>query len=177
VLHSTESHDRKGLDDVLGVEAFLERQTPYEIHLIVDAEGNTAAALDARGHVAQNRFDHCPPVHDHAFGIEMIGFAKFDAVDWWAREPQLRKVARWLAYFHAHFGVQLIGDTSATSTTAAMRNGVVMHRQVSKRFGKTDHTDPGVFPLNFVLDLSATYYKFGWRSGGLLVKARDEGAG
>jgi N-acetyl-anhydromuramyl-L-alanine amidase AmpD len=166
VLHTTESHDAPGLADVKGVAGFLDRHSQdLAIHLIVDEEGNSAAFLERAGkdggHLAPVKFFHAGGVNGYSIGIEQIGFAKTPLAGWWRRPKQLLKVARWLAYCHAHFGIPLVHSTT---------HGVCRHVDVS---GPGGHWDPGPgYPFRFVLTLARACAKFGWTSGGVLAARR-----
>lgn len=162
VLHTTESHDRPGLADIDGVAAYLDRHPQdLAVHLIVDKDGNSGAVLTVNGNVAPVVFYHAGGVNGEAFGIEQIGTASTTRAGWWLRPKQLVKVARWLAYFKAAYGIPLEHSTT---------HGVCRHVDVS---GKGGHWDPGPgYPFRFVLTLARTYYRFGWTSGGMLVEKR-----
>lgn len=161
VIHTTESNDYAGLKDVDAVANYLARSTPYGIHVIVDAEGLSGAYLDATGQVPPVKFSHAGSVNDRAFGIELVAYARFKLDTWWLRPKQLTKAARWLAYFHAKYGIPLKYSTA---------HGVCRHSDVS---GPGGHWDPGPgFPFNFLLVLARAYNKFGWTSAGPLVAKR-----
>lgn len=160
VIHTTESPDYAGLRDVDAVANYLARSTPYGIHVIVDGEGLSGAYLRG-GHVPPVKFSHAGSVNDRAFGIELVAFARFKLDTWWLRPKQLVKTARWLAYFHAKYGIPLQHSTT---------HGVCRHVDVS---GPGGHWDPGPgFPFRFLLTLARTYNKFGWTSAGPLVAKR-----
>lgn len=134
VLHSTESHDQAGINDVVGVLKFLEN-TPDKlgIHFVVDKEGNIG-----QGATCLAIAYHCGGHNTGSIGIEMIGFARFSATQWYKRRKQLQKVAELLAWLHTRFGIEL-----------RYKKGVFLHRNLS---GPGGHWDPGYgFPTRRVL--------------------------
>lgn len=134
VLHSTESHDQKGISDVVGVLKFLEATADeLGIHFVVDLEGNIG-----QGATCNKIAYHCGGHNTGSIGIEMIGFAKFSALQWYKRKKQLMRVAELLAWLHQRFDIPLTHKT-----------GVFLHRDLS---GPGGHWDPGYgFPTRRVL--------------------------
>ncbi len=135
VLHSTESHDRPGNSDIIGVLSYLER-TPDKlgIHFVVDKEGRVG-----QGASVLRMCYHAAGANANSVGIEMIGFARFTVKTWYQRRRQLKKVALLLAYLSVRFDIPLVHN---------VQHGVCLHRDIPQG----GHWDPGYgFPLRRVL--------------------------
>lgn len=125
VVHATESHDRDGASDLIGVAMYLEntKNKPgmgvgLGVHRIIDEEGMIART--AKVHAPGNMVYHAPGANSTHLGIELIGFARFDLAKWLSRRKQLRALAWELAYlsqrldfplrYNKHWGVSLHRD-------------------------------------------------------------------
>jgi N-acetyl-anhydromuramyl-L-alanine amidase AmpD len=135
ILHSTESHDRAGNADIIGVLKYLEGTSDgLGIHFVVDREGRVG-----QGASVLRLCYHARGANTDSVGIEMIGFAKFSVKTWYRRRRQLKKVARLLAYLSIRFDIPLKRSTT---------HGVCLHRD----FPAGGHWDPGYgFPTRRVL--------------------------
>lgn len=148
VLHSTESHDRPGNQDIAGVLRFLEKtEDALGIHFVVDKEG--LVGIGAR---INTLVYHARGVNSIAVGIEQIGFAH--STEWRRgdRLKQLERVAKILAYLSKELGIPLTHSTN---------HGVCRHLDLPKG----GHTDPGSkkeYPFFYVLKLAKEYRACGW---------------
>lgn len=146
VLHSTESHDRPGTEDVEAVLKYLE-DTPEAlgVHFVTDKEGNLG-----QGARINQLVYHAKGANSISVGIEQIGFAHHTHWNRIDRTPQIEKVAKTLAYISKERGIPLRHSTT---------HGVALHRD----FPLGHHTDPGEsYPLSRVLRLARRFKKTGW---------------
>lgn len=140
VIHSTESHDRYGLTDVVGVLRYLEEhEDELGVHFVIDKDGN----IGRGGYIhARNLMYHCKGANDFSVGIELVGFARFTLTAWLTRRRQLRALAWLMAWLSQELNIPL-----RTSTA----RGVALHRD----FPAGGHTDPGrFFPRRRVLRMA-----------------------
>ena len=83
-----------------------------------------------------------PGANSDGLHIEICGYAKWDTGQWRGHEPMLRrsafKVAKWCWLYE--IPVRWLSDRQLANGTA---RGLTQHRQVSKVFKRSDHTDPG----------------------------------
>lgn len=153
VLHDTESYDYAGVADLWQVANFW-RSSGYGAHLTIDGDGNTALNIN-EGEIAWQVAGR----NTGSIGIEQIGFGKWTRAEWMKREPQLHKVAKWLAYWSDRFHIPLVANDSFGVTTHA-RQSAYCHRTGEC---SSDHTDPGYgYPFGYVLALAKQYKQNGW---------------
>ncbi len=144
VLHDTEGANIKGVADLVGLGGWFDNPAAQaSAHIAVDAEGNTGRYV-ADGRKAW----HCASFNSMSLGIEQVGFATQKA---WP-EPQLRKVAKWIAYWSREYGIPITHSTS---------RGVCCHSDLGVAGG--GHHDPGpAYPFAHVLKLARQYAERGW---------------
>lgn len=156
VLHQTISGDAPGISDIVGVGNYL-KHVGYAIHMIVDAEGNSAAVSPAH---ETDIYYHCQDFNSNSIGIEQVSFKKGIAGYWWTRLKQLNKVARWIAYLSKAHNIPIQWDQHLT-----LGAGVVGHYDVTvaKKIygGHTDCQYPD-YPMKTVIRLATAYRKLGW---------------
>ena len=70
VLHQTISGDAPGISDIVGVADYL-KHVGYAIHMIVDADGNSAAVTPAH---ETDIYYHCQNFNTNSIGIEQVSF-------------------------------------------------------------------------------------------------------
>lgn len=150
VWHSTECGDSPGIQELQAVVNFWKNQgLGYGAQLMIDKDGNTA--------VCANPDQITWAVENHntgTYSVELVGYAKFGKLTWFTRLPQLRELAKWMAWLNKQYGIPLTLNVNA---------GWSRHLDQSKAFGGT-HTDPGTgFPRGFVLTLARRYRKNGWK--------------
>ena len=155
VLHSTESHDRSGASDLEGVLSWFDNpKAQASSHIIIDAEGLTARAVD----------DHkkawtCAQFNSRSVNVEQIGWSRFSRSRWLLRDPQLKATARWIAYWSRKYEIPIV--RGAVKGALVTRPGVVLHSDLGDAGG--NHGDPGPgYPLNRVLRWARFYRKAGW---------------
>lgn len=129
-IHSTESHDTKGLSDVKGVLTYL-RNTPDNlgVHFCIDAEGH----LGQGGYSSWLMYG-AAGANTNTLHCELIGMAKFTSIRWMWRHRQLEELSRLMAYAHYQFGIPL---------KWRVERGFFTHLMASRYYGSSDHWDPG----------------------------------
>lgn len=148
VLHSTESHDRPGTNDITAVLRYLENHPQaLGIHYVIDKEAHVG-----RGALHHQMVYHAKGANSISIGIEQIGFAH--STEWKSKDriKQLDGVAKLLAYISKVEGIPLTRSTT---------HGVAAHRD----FPQGGHTDPGSeseYPMGYVIRLARQYRKEGW---------------
>jgi hypothetical protein len=151
VLHTTESHDRDGLSDLQGVVAWFDNPNAQaSSHLIIDAEGNTARCVPD-----DRKAWTCFRYNPSTLNIELIAWASTPRWRWLKRRRQLRKTAKWIAYWSVRHGLPI---QRAWPDTAPYfkRRGVTTHAALGVDGG--NHVDPGEgFPFDRVLRLAREY--------------------
>ena len=154
VLHQTISPDAKGLSDIESVGHYLDT-VGYGIHVINDAEGNSAAVPPEQETAI---FYHCQGANETSIGIEQVSYKTGDPRYWWKRGRQLHKTARWIAYLSKRHAIPIRYDPSAT-------RGVCGHADVTRAHGiPGGHTDcqyPN-YPTKWVVRQALIYRKVGW---------------
>lgn len=146
VLHSTESDNRPGPDDLKALaDYFAAPSTQASSHVLTDADGNSARCVpDSEKAWTQAYFN------PWCLSVEQIGRASQGA---WAEE-ELRETARWLAKWSRDFDVPLVRGEVSGSTIA--RAGVVTHKQLGSLGG--GHSDPGdAYPVDRVIEMAKAY--------------------
>ena len=140
ILHDTESHDWKGIRDIVGVAEYWHNSgNGFGAHVIVDAEGNAGWC------VSSDRIAwHCARANTGSLGIEQIGFARFSRPMWMGRKKQLDRVAKIIAQWSMEYDIPLKIDVEMGISTHAMQT------KYKNVYG--GHTDPGFgYPLYYVL--------------------------
>lgn len=138
VLHTTEGHNRPGLEDLRGLGSWFDSpRAQASSHVGNDAEGN-----DAR-YVADERKAWTQGVENpKCLSIEQIGFASQSREDWLKLEKQLRNTAEWIAYWSKKHDIPI---------TKSTQHGVCQHTD----FPSQTHTDCGDgYPIDHVLKLA-----------------------
>lgn len=162
VLHDTESHDEKGINDISGVVNFwLRGPDKLGAHFIVDSEGNIGQC----GEPTELMF-HTLDANTGSVGIEQIGFASFTKQAWASRPDQLMKVAKLLAWLNAEYGIPLRHSTV---------NGVSTHAdQTIAHHVAGGHTDPGKnYPFDEVLAIAKGFKEAGgWPPDAAIAKPK-----
>ena len=142
VLHSTETVDRDGLDDLQRL-ARLMKGNGVGAHVANDGGGNSSRmASDAR--LAY----HATYWNVATVGIEQIGFAAFDRKRWLARPAQLEATARWIARWATKYRIPIrrcvvegirYNRKRRVIAGRIVRRGVCSHSQLDPR----NRHDPG----------------------------------
>lgn len=136
VLHSTESHNVPGPQDLYGTASWLINPVAQaSCHVIVDGNGNSVRIVKD-----EDKAWHCAEYNSVALGIEQIGFASYGKLNWIKKRKELEECARWLAHWSIKHDIPL---------RHSKINGVCMHKELGVRGG--NHTDPGKYPIDKVL--------------------------
>lgn len=141
VLHSTESHNRPGNEDLAAIAAWFDNAASQaSSHVVIDADGHSARL------VADDRKAWtCAGFNSASLNIEQIGIAAEG--DW--PKLELDECARWLARWSIKHDIPLHrGEVSGSQIVKA---GVVTHSQLGAHGG--GHSDPGsAYPVGRVID-------------------------
>ena len=160
-IHTTESHPRPGLADLRAVVGWFDNpRSQASSHVIVDAEGMSAQCVpDERKAWTIGAFNSL------TLNIELIGWANTPRWRWLRRERQLKKTAKYLAYWSKRYGIPLDRGRLARSPNGqaiVARKGVVCHVDATN-CGFGTHTDPGEgFPMDRLLRAARYYARMGW---------------
>lgn len=144
VLHSTESHNRPGNEDLAAIVAWFNNPASQaSSHVVVDGEGRSARCVpDAAKAWTQASFN------PQSLSVEQIGFASQQS---WP-DAQLRKTAQYVAFWSKTFGIPITHSTTA---------GVCEHQDLGAAGG--GHHDPGpAYPLGRVLEMARDFARNGW---------------
>ena len=148
VVHSTESNNMPGVTDLSNLGDWFDNPAAQcSAHVGVDAEGHSAQYVhDSRKSWACARFN------SSSLNVEMIGRA---SQRFWP-DKQLRKTARYYAYWGKKFSIPVRkGKVNATSG-AILRSGIIRHSELGAAGG--NHNDPGrAFPMRRLLILTRYY--------------------
>lgn len=149
VLHSTESHNRKGHSDLEAIAGlFANSSFDASSHTIVDADGFSARCVpdERKAWTVGN-------LNSASLNIEQIGFAAQGRPAWRHRKHQLRETARWIALWSRRHGIP-IRKAVLSGSGQVIRAGVTTHDYCSKHGAGTTHWDPGEYPMGYVLWLA-----------------------
>lgn len=171
VLHETVSPDIKGMGDINGVVAYLDK-IGYGIHGMVDKEGHKAWAYG----LGEAIFYHAGGVNTRSCGIELVSLipamiekriiTKEQGWNMWLdRRAQLVSTAQMISAWH---------NTDPRRRPLKRSNGnqpgVCSHWDVSQRhtesLGHWDcqpHDKGGHFPLGHVIEMAQGYAHYGYR--------------
>jgi N-acetyl-anhydromuramyl-L-alanine amidase AmpD len=153
VIHDTESHNRAGAVDLRAIGNWFDNpDAQASAHVCVDAEGISACYVpDAR------KAWHVAAYNSVSLGIEQIGFA---TQTFWP-DAQLKKVAKYCAYWSKKYGIQLQTRGQVDGIGGVVLAGVVTHAQLGAAGG--GHHDPGdAYPLSKMLYHARYYLRNGW---------------
>lgn len=156
VLHSTESHDRRGAADLRSIADWFDNPAATaSSHVVVDREGNSAQLVDPhRKAWTQARYN------DVSLSIEQIGWSRFSESEWLKRDSQLKTTAKWIAYWSREIGVPI--RRGQVSRGRVIRSGVITHAELGELGG--NHGDPGKgYPFGRVLAMAKFYRRVGWK--------------
>jgi hypothetical protein len=159
-IHTTESHDRQGRSDVNGIVSWFNNPAAEaSSHIIIDAEGySTQCVPDTMKAWTIGNFN------PWTLNIELIGWASTPRWRWLKRTSQLKKCAKYIAYWAHKYDIPVRrGDLdSLRGSPHVARTGVVTHYDATNA-GFGTHTDPGKgFPMDRLLRYARYYYDKGW---------------
>jgi N-acetyl-anhydromuramyl-L-alanine amidase AmpD len=145
VLHSTESHERPGVEDLVGLGRWFDNPAAQaSSHVANDGEGN-----DARYVPDERKAWTQAGANSYALSIEQIGFARETREEWLKQPGQLNNTARWIAYWSSKYDIPIVESTE---------HGVCQHSDLGAMGGGHHDCGPG-YPLDIVLKLAKTYRK------------------
>jgi N-acetyl-anhydromuramyl-L-alanine amidase AmpD len=153
VPHDTESKNIPGNGDLKAIGNWFDNPAAQvSAHVCVDGEGRSAR------YVADDRKAwHVAGYNSVSLGIEQIGVAT--QTEW--PDAQLRKVAKYMAYWSKKYSIPLRHGTVAGGHVVTP--GVVTHSDLGAIGG--GHHDPGpAYPLEHVLHMARYYARRGWVS-------------
>jgi N-acetyl-anhydromuramyl-L-alanine amidase AmpD len=148
VIHTTESHDRPGIEDLKGLVAWFDNSASQaSSHVANDQEGN-----DCRMVPDADKAWTCAAYNSQTLNIEQIAFASYTEAIWMTqRHRQLWNTAGWIEEWGREHDLPIRrGEASGGSIT---KTGVLTHAELGAEGG--GHHDPGEgFPLAYVLNLA-----------------------
>jgi len=142
VLHTTESADRPGFDELARLARYLVR-VRRSAHVANDGEGYSSRMVaDGR------RAYHATYWNISTLGLEQVGFGRFGAEDWRRRPVQLESTARWIAHWARANRIPIrrceveglrYNRRRRVVAGAIVRRGICSHAQLDPR----NRSDPG----------------------------------
>lgn len=144
VLHSTESHNRKGLSDLQAVANWFDNpDADASSHVILDKDGVSARCVyDSEKAWTVSNWN------PFTLNIEQIGWASQGRTAWKLARKELRETARWIAHW------SLKHDIPIRKARNGETRGVCTHAYAVQHGAGGSHWDPGDYPLGFVLWLA-----------------------
>lgn len=152
VLHDTESKNIPGDADLKAIGHWFDTPASQaSSHTCVDQEGRSAIYVpDLR------KAWHSAGFNSVSLGVEQIGFA---IQNFWP-DAQMKKTAKYLAYWSKKFGIQL-DERGQVNGFQVVKAGVVTHAQLGAAGG--GHHDPGEnYNVSKVLYHARYYLRSGW---------------
>ena len=157
VIHTTESHNRPGRGDVDSIHAWFDNpSSSASSHVIVDDEAHSTTCVpDEDKAWTQAAFN---PV---SLSIELIGWASTSRYQWLKKERQLKKAAKFTAYWCRKYGIPVQRAVVNSNSASVVKGGITGHGSLGQAGG--GHTDPGDgFPWDRFLRYVSYYVKNGW---------------
>lgn len=144
VLHTTESHNRRGRGDVDSIHKWFDTPAAQaSSHVVIDMEGHSTTCVADSGK-AWTQAAYNPS----SLSIEFVGVA---AGNEWTLAG-LKKGAKFTAYWCRKYGIPV---------TWRVHHGICGHKDLGVAGG--GHVDPGPkFPKRRFLALVRYYKRFGW---------------
>lgn len=158
-VHSTESADVKGWDDLNGLTGWFNNpSSDASAHIGIDGEAHSIRWVpDAR------KAWTILVLNGNTLNIEFVGRAAQPEVAW--EDKQIREGAKWAAYWCRKYGIppQRGSVRGAGGGQAVIsRRGIIRHSDLTNA-GVGKHTDPGKqFPMKTFLKYTQWYYEHGW---------------
>ena len=157
-VHSTESADVKGWDDLNGVgNWFNNPKSQASSHIGIDGEANSM-----RWVYDSKKAWTISALNSVTLNIEFIGRAAQPEKAW--EEEQIREGARWAAWWCLQYGIPAQRGACRAKNGQAWisKRGIIRHSDLTHA-GIGSHTDPGKqFPMRDFLDKIQYYKKNGW---------------
>lgn len=160
-VHSTESQDVPGWDDLNGVGNWFDNpQSQASSHIGVDGEGHSVEWV-AGSEKAWTILELNPVT----VNIEFVGRAAQKKKDW--ETAQLKTAAKWTAYWCLRYGIpaQVGRVKNVNGFPVITKKGIIRHSDLTDA-GFGTHTDPGKnFPMDEFLGYVKYYKAKGWTLG------------
>lgn len=94
-----------------------------------------------------------PPCNTSGLQLELCGFARWSKLEWYRHQATLKRGAWQVARWCKLYGLPVRWLTDA-ELASGKHEGIVTHAQVSRVYGKSDHSDPGRnFPSRYFMYL------------------------
>lgn len=94
-----------------------------------------------------------PPCNTNGLQIELCGYAGWSRLKWYVHQATLKRAAWQVADWSRKYSIPARWLTD-DELRRGNKDGIVTHGQVSRVFGKSDHTDPGSgFPASYFMRL------------------------
>lgn len=148
VLHTTEGHNRPGLQDLKNLASWFDNPAAQaSSHVGNDAEGN-----DARFVADKKKAWTCAAYNSVSLNLEQIGFSATAKATWLAQnKAQLRNTAEWIAYWSKEHGIPI--RKARVFKGRVLLAGVIQHSGLGVEGG--NHGDCGEgYPFEYVLKLA-----------------------
>lgn len=160
-VHSTESQDLPGWDDLNGVGSWFDNSAAQaSSHIGIDGEGHSVEWVPAD--MKAWTILELNPV---TLNIEFVGRAAQPAGAW--EEHQIKTGAKWTAYWCLKYGIPAqVGAVRAINGFPVItKKGVIRHKDLTDA-GFGTHVDPGPqFPMDDFLSAVKFYKRRGWTLG------------
>lgn len=148
VLHTTEGHNRPGLEDLKNLASWFNNPAAQaSSHVGNDAEGN-----DARFVADSKKAWTCAAYNSASLNIEQIGFSATAKSIWLEKnQKQLRNTAEWIAYWSQEHNIPI--RKARVFKGKVLLSGVIQHSGLGAEGG--NHGDCGEgYPFDYVLKLA-----------------------
>lgn len=157
-VHSTESQDVPGWDDLNGVGNWFDNpQSQASAHIGVDGEGHSVkwvSSTEKAWTILQ--------LNPVTVNIEFVGRAAQSKKEW--ELAQLKTAAKWTAYWCLRYDIpaQVGRVRNVNGSPVITRRGIIRHSDLTDA-GFGTHTDPGsAFPMESFIRYVQFYKKHGW---------------
>lgn len=101
-----------------------------------------------------------PPLNTIGFHIEIVGFSHWTGTEWSAHYKRVYNAAWRSAIRCKDYKIPVIFRDSEYLRTEPSGSGITTHAEISKAFGQTNHTDPGInFPMPMFLAATLDYLR------------------
>lgn len=148
VLHTTEGHNRPGLEDLKSLASWFDNPNAQaSSHVGNDAEGN-----DARFVADKKKAWTCAAYNSASLNIEQVGFSATAQSTWLAQnKAQLQNTAEWIAYWSKEHNIPI--RKGRVFKGRVLLAGVVQHSDLGVEGG--NHGDCGEgYPFKYVMQLA-----------------------
>jgi N-acetyl-anhydromuramyl-L-alanine amidase AmpD len=157
-VHSTESWDRPGWDDLHGVRSWFNNPV---------ADASSHVGIDGEGHIERwvrdaDKAWTILQLNPVTLNIEFVARASQPRSDW--EEKQIKAGAQMAAYWCVKYGIraQRGAVKNVNGWPVVTTKGIIKHSDLTKA-GFGTHTDPGAnFPMKRFIELVQWYKRNGW---------------